>query len=61
VSRSSRASGTAATPRHSIECQPLGLSERQVRVITPDVGGAFGPKLVFYPEDVAVASRLLTR
>jgi carbon-monoxide dehydrogenase large subunit len=26
-----------------------------VRVITPDVGGGFGPKLVFYPEDVAVA------
>jgi aerobic carbon-monoxide dehydrogenase large subunit len=36
-------------------CDLLGLGERQVRVVTPDVGGAFGPKLVFYPEDVAVA------
>jgi aerobic carbon-monoxide dehydrogenase large subunit len=33
----------------------LGRDESQVRVITPDVGGGFGPKLVFYPEDVAVA------
>lgn len=33
----------------------LGLDENQVRVITPDVGGGFGPKLVFYPEDVAIA------
>jgi aerobic carbon-monoxide dehydrogenase large subunit len=44
-------------------CDLLGLNERQLRVVTPDVGGAFGPKLVFYPEDVAVAvaSRLLAR
>ncbi|HUA52246.1 MAG TPA: xanthine dehydrogenase family protein molybdopterin-binding subunit [Candidatus Sulfotelmatobacter sp.] len=33
----------------------LGRDERRLRVITPDVGGGFGPKLVFYPEDVAVA------
>jgi carbon-monoxide dehydrogenase large subunit len=33
----------------------LGWDEERVRVITPDVGGGFGPKLVFYPEDVAVA------
>lgn len=32
----------------------LGLSENQVRVITPDVGGGFGPKAVFYPEELAV-------
>jgi aerobic carbon-monoxide dehydrogenase large subunit len=44
-------------------CDLLGLGERQVRVVTPDVGGGFGPKLVFYPEDVAVAvaARLLRR
>jgi carbon-monoxide dehydrogenase large subunit len=36
-------------------CDLLGLNERQLRVVTPDVGGGFGPKLVFYPEDVAIA------
>ncbi len=31
----------------------LSLSERQVRVIAPFVGGAFGPKIMmFYPEEV---------
>ncbi len=42
-------------------CDLLGLTERQVRVVTPDVGGGFGPKLILYPEDiaVAVAARLL--
>ncbi len=33
----------------------LGRDADRLRVITPDVGGGFGPKLVFYPEDVAVA------
>lgn len=33
----------------------LGLEENRVRVATPDVGGGFGPKGVFYPEEVAVA------
>src|SRR6266478_4148765 len=33
----------------------LGLSERQVRVIAPFIGGAFGPKIMmFYPEEVLV-------
>jgi carbon-monoxide dehydrogenase large subunit len=36
-------------------CDLLGRDENQVRVITPDVGGGFGPKLVFYPEDISVA------
>ncbi|MCZ8310289.1 MAG: xanthine dehydrogenase family protein molybdopterin-binding subunit [Magnetospirillum sp.] len=35
-------------------CDLLGRTENQVRVITPDVGGGFGPKLVFYPEDLIV-------
>ena len=33
----------------------LGFEDHRVRVNTPDVGGGFGPKLIFYPEDVAVA------
>jgi carbon-monoxide dehydrogenase large subunit len=36
-------------------CDLLGLTELQVRVVTPDVGGGFGPKLILYPEDIAVA------
>ncbi len=44
-------------------CDLLGLTELQVRVVTPDVGGGFGPKLILYPEDiaVAVAARTLRR
>lgn len=38
-----------------ILCDLLGRDENAVRVVTPDVGGGFGPKLVFYPEDAAVA------
>jgi len=38
----------------------LGRDESSVRVIAPDVGGGFGPKLVFYPEEVAVAIAALT-
>jgi carbon-monoxide dehydrogenase large subunit len=33
----------------------LGRDENQLRVITPDVGGGFGPKLVFYQEEVVTA------
>ncbi|MGE3932985.1 MAG: xanthine dehydrogenase family protein molybdopterin-binding subunit, partial [Rhodospirillaceae bacterium] len=36
-------------------CQCLGLQERQVRVIAPDVGGGFGYKSVLHPEEVLVA------
>jgi carbon-monoxide dehydrogenase large subunit len=33
----------------------LGLSERQVRVIAPHIGGGFGPKIMmFYPEEVVL-------
>ncbi|MFM2445007.1 MAG: hypothetical protein RJB09_2193, partial [Pseudomonadota bacterium] len=41
----------------------LGLTENQVRVIAPDVGGGFGPKGPVYAEEVAVcaAARLLNR
>lgn len=41
----------------------LALDEARVRVIAPDVGGAFGLKVHVFPEDVAVAAlaRLLRR
>ncbi|MBU8546013.1 MULTISPECIES: xanthine dehydrogenase family protein molybdopterin-binding subunit [Roseomonadaceae] len=33
----------------------LGLSERQVRVVAPNIGGGFGPKMMmFYPEEVLI-------
>ena len=46
-----------------ILCDLLGLRETQVRVVVPDVGGGFGPKLIIYPEEVAVplAARLCGR
>jgi len=39
------------------------LGDHQVRVVTPDVGGGFGPKGAFYPEyaNLAAASRLTGR
>ena len=41
----------------------LRREEKSVRVIAPDVGGGFGPKLVFYSEElvVALAAILLRR
>ena len=41
----------------------LGMAEADVRVVPPDVGGGFGPKFVFYSEEVSVplASKLLGR
>jgi carbon-monoxide dehydrogenase large subunit len=36
-------------------CDLLGRDENRVRVRAPDVGGGFGPKLVFYQEEAAVA------
>ena len=42
--------------------EATGLPEDVVRVITPDVGGGFGPKYCIYPEEVAIAAAaLLTR
>ena len=40
-----------------------GLHDDCVRVITPDIGGGFGPKYCVYPEEIAVAcaARLLGR
>lgn len=33
-------------------CEFYGLLPEQVRVIAPDVGGGFGAKALFYPEDI---------
>jgi aerobic carbon-monoxide dehydrogenase large subunit len=37
----------------------LGLDERQVRVVAPDVGGGFGPKARLYPEEIILAALAL--
>ena len=34
----------------------LDLRESQVRVVAPDVGGGFGPKMHLYPEDLVVCA-----
>ncbi len=39
--------------------ESLGLDESRVRVISPDVGGAFGAKLMVYPEAAIVAAAAL--
>jgi len=41
----------------------LDLDENRLRIISPDIGGGFGPKLIVYQEDVAVvaAAKLLRR
>jgi carbon-monoxide dehydrogenase large subunit len=39
--------------RHGLS-EVLGLPERHIRVVAPDVGGGFGGKTALYPEDVAV-------
>ncbi|MYZ48513.1 xanthine dehydrogenase family protein molybdopterin-binding subunit [Propylenella binzhouense] len=37
----------------------LGLDENCLRVVTPDVGGGFGPKYCIYPEELAVPAAAL--
>jgi aerobic carbon-monoxide dehydrogenase large subunit len=41
----------------------LNMQEHDIRVIAPDVGGGFGPKAVFYPEEIVLplVSRALKR
>jgi carbon-monoxide dehydrogenase large subunit len=41
----------------------FGWEENRVRVITPDLGGGFGPKLILYPDEatVSVAATILAR
>jgi carbon-monoxide dehydrogenase large subunit len=39
--------------------ETLGIDERRLRVIAPDVGGGFGPKARLYPEEVILAALAL--
>jgi carbon-monoxide dehydrogenase large subunit len=39
--------------------QILGLEERCIRVVAPDVGGGFGPKARLYPEEIILAALAL--
>jgi aerobic carbon-monoxide dehydrogenase large subunit len=39
----------------------LGLEQRRIRVIAPDVGGGFGYKVVLQPEELCVAWLAMTR
>ena len=41
-------------PLRSTLARMLGLDEACVRVVAPDIGGGFGPKMAFYPEEVLV-------
>lgn len=57
---------TSTQAAHSVKqtlVDLFGMSENQLRVIAPNVGGGFGPKYVTYPEEAAVAAaaRLLNR
>jgi carbon-monoxide dehydrogenase large subunit len=49
--------GSTQTPHVAMRllCDLLGRDENHVRVIAPDVGGGFGPKLVFYQEELCAA------
>jgi aerobic carbon-monoxide dehydrogenase large subunit len=40
----------------TVLAQALGIAESRLRVIAPDVGGGFGPKNNFQPEELAVAA-----
>jgi carbon-monoxide dehydrogenase large subunit len=37
----------------------LGIEERRIRVVAPDVGGGFGPKARLYPEEIIIAALAL--
>ena len=41
---------------HNAIVEHLKLRQSQVRVITPDIGGGFGPKAAIYPEELLVAA-----
>jgi carbon-monoxide dehydrogenase large subunit len=52
-----------AFPNRRILAKQMGLSEHSIRMVENDVGGAFGVRGEFYPEDFLIpfASRLLGR
>src|SRR6202043_2781062 len=37
----------------------LGVEQRRIRVVAPDVGGGFGPKARLYPEEIILAALAL--
>jgi len=37
----------------------LDIEERRIRVVSPDVGGGFGPKARLYPEEIILAALAL--
>jgi aerobic carbon-monoxide dehydrogenase large subunit len=37
----------------------LGIEQRRIRVVAPDVGGGFGPKARLYPEEIILAALAL--
>jgi len=43
-----------AARRTRLMAATLDVPEDRLHVIAPDVGGGFGPKVVFYPEEVLV-------
>ena len=43
----------------SVLVAALGLEDEQIRVIAPDVGGGFGPKAPFHPEELAIPAAAL--
>jgi carbon-monoxide dehydrogenase large subunit len=49
---------TPHTARVAI-AETLGIDERRLRVIAPDVGGGFGPKARVYPEEIILAALAL--
>jgi aerobic carbon-monoxide dehydrogenase large subunit len=49
---------TPHTVRHAIG-EILGIEDRCIRVIAPDVGGGFGPKARLYPEEIILAALAL--
>lgn len=44
----------APIPIRAAIASTLGLSEAQVRVIAPFIGGGFGPKVMFYAEEILI-------
>ena len=39
--------------------ETLGIEQRRLRVVAPDVGGGFGPKARLYPEEIVLAALVL--
>ncbi|HEY7676270.1 MAG TPA: molybdopterin cofactor-binding domain-containing protein, partial [Candidatus Methylomirabilis sp.] len=51
----------APNPFRTMLAEMLGLAEHQIRILTKDVGGGFGVKLHYYPEEVLACYVALQR